>query len=717
MRKKGIMQNDVNDCGIACLATICSYFNFRMPLIKFRELMRCDKDGISMYDICEAAEKVNLEAEPLFGTWEELCTEVFLTGRLPIIAHTLAMNNYNHYIVIKKYKHKKIHVFDPAEGEKVYSENEFRKIWTGNIIVFSRKKDFFEYYYKSQYKKFFSIIKENKRDIIKVLFLSLTIIFIEIIGVKAYQYVVDVYILKDVSSTLRYQLEVFIGNIHMLFFLILLLYLVSTCMSIVRGKILAEVSRKAYKTLLFQFSDKVINLPLIYYEERKNADILNRFSTIKEAANIFVSTLFEGILDAILICSSMLILASINIELFFVVLGLAAFYLFIVMYYRNPLKINSRSVAELENGLLTSLKESIEGIETIKAFSYEEECNKRFKQKIKNYLKQIFYGNKLFVSKNGVENYIEKVGKILIFWLGSIFVVKQIVSLGELVVFQTLITFFLDPIKRIAELQQEIQNGITYFRRLDDVYEATIEMKEKGEEKLSEGIRNIIYEHVCFSYISDQECLSNVNLQIKKGEKVAFIGESGSGKTTLLKLLSKMYETSSGTILINGIDIRDISTSTLRERIIFVSQNMMLFSDTLKNNLTLGNKNISDTEIHKVLEICDLQKVLLKHNMSLESSISGDGYTFSTGERQKIIIARVLLKKPDVIIFDEITSNLDDKTERKLWKKLFSYYEGTTFLIVSHKREIMNYTDRYYVIENGEIISETVNEKDKEENV
>lgn len=250
MRVKGILQNDINDCGVACLATVCSYFNYKVPLIKIRELIKCPEEGISILDICKAAEKLNLNTEALYGTWEELYNEIILTHKLPIIVHTETNEGYQHYIVVYKYFRKKVFVFDPGEGHKVYSRREFCDIWSGYLITFKPEKSFSKYKYINHYKKYIDVVWENKKYICLSIFLFTVIIGLEVIGAMTYQIVIDRYVLGSRDTSFIGQISLIKDNIHIVFFSLIFIYIISFFVEIVEDSVYRNVISQ------YEFDDK-----------------------------------------------------------------------------------------------------------------------------------------------------------------------------------------------------------------------------------------------------------------------------------------------------------------------------------------------------------------------------------------------------------------------------------------------------------------------------
>ncbi len=705
MRINGVMQNDINDCGVACLATICRYYNYNKPLAQFRELIRYNVEGVSIYDICEVAKRVNLEPLVLQGTWEELVKEAEEKKRFPCIAHLCMENNRFHYIVIERCKNNNIYVFDPAIGKRKYSCEEFCKLWTGYVITFHVGNNFKISNYMP-YKRYTGLVKEQKKYFFWVFIFSIIIAGMEVLGVLAYQQIIDKYILGG-NGKIGIQIKGIFNNIHILFMALIGLYIINMFISLVRGFFVARISKNIYLKLFSDFINQVIELPLEFFSSRKIGDVLNRFALIKEVKDVLASVIIIVGMDICIVITSMILLLYISKELFVIGVLPAVIYLIIVYLYKNPIKYNSRNRIEKESDILSNFNEILEGIETIKICCNEEAKKNMLKGKIEQYLGYVYKGDKLDVTKTNLEEIVEKIFNILIFWIGSVLVISGTITLGTLIVFQSLSLIFFDPIKNLTKLQQEIQNTLINFRRLDDIFDVTSEMsysKKKESECLE--IRSIKFRKVCFGYLSNQEIIHDINIEINQTEKVALVGSSGSGKTCLAKLSLHLYNINSGSIEINGININSISNNVLRRKIAYISQNIFLFSDSIRNNLVMNNMEITDEEINKVLDTCKLKEVFNRKKLGLDYLLNERGGNLSVGEKQRLVIARELLKKSDVIILDEATSNLDNGTENSLWKNIFEMYSNKILIIISHRTEVLKYCDRVIVMENGYIEEE-----------
>ncbi|AKL94341.1 ABC-type bacteriocin/lantibiotic exporter [Clostridium aceticum] len=388
--------------------------------------------------------------------------------------------------------------------------------------------------------------------------------------------------------------------------------------------------------------------------------------------------------------------------------------------FNKPIKeINQK---EMENNaqLTSYLVESSNGIETIKAFNAERQAKTETELKFIKLLKTILKGGTIYNIQGSLTNAIATMGGIVILWVGAYKVIQGELTVGRLLVFNSLLAYFVDPVKNFINLQPMMQTAIVASDRLGEILDLELEKSEDEEKKVNpNSLKGTIqFKNIDFRYGTRELVLKNINLTIHQGEKIAFVGESGSGKTTLVKLLMNFYTNEKGDILINEYNIKDINMEKLREKIAYISQDIFMFSGTIKENLCLGNKNITFEEMIQAAKLSSAHDFIndlpLRYNTLLEENATN----LSGGQKQRLAIARALLKKPDILIMDEATSNLDSITEKAIEKTITELNQDTTTIIIAHRLSTIMRCDKIYVMDHGEIVEsgnheELVNNKDK----
>jgi len=279
-------------------------------------------------------------------------------------------------------------------------------------------------------------------------------------------------------------------------------------------------------------------------------------------------------------------------------------------------------------------------------------------------------------------------------------------TIGQLITFNALLYYYLDPFRNLMFLQSILQTGIVASERLGNIFDIELEkIKNESNKIIPENLKNnIIFNNVNFRYENRNFVLQDINFQINQGDKIALVGESGSGKTTLVKLLLRFYNCEKGEILINNINIRDINLDVLRNKIAYVSQETFLFSMSIKENLCLGNPNISFEDILEISKMTKMHDFINELPFRYDTLLIENGNNLSGGQRQRLAIARAILKKPDILILDEATSNLDSLTENTIINVVHNYCKNITTIIIAHRLSTIIRCNKIFVLENGIII-------------
>lgn len=350
--------------------------------------------------------------------------------------------------------------------------------------------------------------------------------------------------------------------------------------------------------------------------------------------------------------------------------------------------------------------ETINGIETIKAFNQENNEKQKTDKLYKKFLKKVFNGNILFLSQQTVTMFVAIVGELVILWFGAAYVIKGELTMGELITFNALLAYFIEPIKNLINLQPSIQTAVVAADRLGEFLDIMPEYDDKSEKVVNNKINfdKLIISKLDFRYGTRDLVLKDINLEIYRGEKIAFVGESGSGKTTLAKLLIRLYEQEKGSIKFDSLDLREFPINQIRNNISYISQDTFLFSGTIKENMLFGNPNASNDDISQVCKMCDLEDYINTLPLKYNTRIEENGKNLSGGQKQRFAIARALLSNPKILIMDETTSNLDYITERSIEKTIKRFSKDMTTIIIAHRLSTIKDCDKIFVFNSGKII-------------
>lgn len=690
-----IKQHDIKDCGAACLATISKQYGLKIPISKIREVAGTDTQGTSAYGIVKAAESVGFTAKGVKASKPE---DIFSDFPKPAIAHVILDGSLLHYVVIHKVTKDEILVADPGKGIVKYKPEDFFKIWTGVLIIMVPAPTFEKGdETKGLFKRFWGLIKVQKNLLGNIFVASILITILGIIGSFYFTFLLDDILPNNLDKSLWIISLAMIG-----------LAVFRVIIEFFRSLLLIHMSQNIDIPLLLGYYNHVIDLPMNFFGTRKVGEIISRFNDAGKIRDAISSATLTLMIDTLMAIVGGVILYMQSSKLFITCFIPLILYLFLVFIFKKSLEDVNRNVME-DNAKLTSyLVESIEGIETVKAFNGERKVNLETEKKFIKFIKSIFkygYVNNL---QGSLKNAVKAVFGICILWLGVYLSLKGEITVGTLISFNALLAYFIEPIERMINLQPELQSAMVAADRLGEILDLEIE-KEKNEDKKINPktlLGDINFKNVDFRYGTRQLVLKNININIKPGEKIALVGESGSGKTTIAKLLMNFYDIEKGEIILNNYNIKDINKEVLRDKTSYISQDSFFFSGTIKENLQFANEDATYEEIIEVCKQAQIHDFINSMPLRYETLLEEKGSNLSGGQRQRLAIARALLKKPEILIMDEATSNLDSITEKAIEKTIEECTTNVTTIIIAHRLSTIMRCDRIYVMDKGEIIEE-----------
>ncbi|EQK37164.1 bacteriocin cleavage/export ABC transporter [Paraclostridium bifermentans] len=695
-----IKQHDYKDCGCACLATICKSYGLKYPISKIREVAGTDKEGTSALGVIKAAEKLGFSAKGIKANKPE---DIFGEIPLPAIAHVVIDNTMLHYVVIHKISEKEIIIADPAKGIVKYKPIEFFNIWTGILIIITPTSDFKKgNEVKGVFTRFFELLKPQKGLLIHIFLASILITVFGIIGSFYFKFLLD----DIVPNNLKQSLTIFsIGFIVLAIFKII--------MEAFRTQLLIHLGQKLDIPLMLGYYEHVINLPMSFFGTREIGEVISRFNDASNIRQAISGVALTMMIDVFMVLIGGGILYSQSPSLFGLTIIPLVIYGIIVYSFKSSIEKVNRETMEKNSKLTSYLIESLNGIETIKAFNSEREVNLETEKRFIKLIKAIFKNERINNIQVTFKRLVESIFAIIVLWIGSTQVLSGSISFGELLTFNALLAYFLDPIENIINLQPTVQTALVAAERLSEILDLELEKSEQEDKKIKpKSLKgNIEFKNIDFRYGTRNLILKNINMTIKKGERIALVGESGSGKTTLAKLLLNFYKCENGEILVNNYNLLDINVESLRDKIAYISQETFLFNGTILENLILGNPYLTYEEVIDACEKAQIHDFINSLPLRYNTLVEENGSNFSGGQKQRLSIARAILRKPEILIMDEATSNLDSITEKAIERTIHDFSEGMTTIIIAHRLSTIMRCDNIYILEKGEI-KEKGNHKD-----
>lgn len=674
-KKNLIRQEGYKDCGPSCLLMIIKHYKGYVDIEELKEMCKTDKNGTTAYHLIEAAKKCGFESYGIKCSLEDINKENII---LPCIAHVIINNSYKHYVVIEKidFKRKRLLIKDPIGQIKYYSFVEFKEIYN-NVLVYLYPNQTIKYNPPISLKKYLlSIIASSTKHLLQIIIISLFILIFSIITTFYMQNMIDNMYSKS--------------KIIFIFILFLLVSCFKVISDFLRNKIIILVNQKIDLNLTYNTFKHIMNLPYRYYRNHTTGEIISKINDLDVVRQVISKLAVSLFIDFPLTIISLIVIYILNFNLFIISLVMLFLYILVLILFRN--KFNEHiDTCITDRSLVTSyMVESINGFETIKGCNMESKVMKKFENKYCTMSNEIYDFENCNNIQYLLKEIINNIGFLIIILIGTILVMNNEITIGQLLTFNALFTYFLEPIRNVIDLDSSYKQAKTAVRKILKLYYS----KESSGiiDKPFKG--NIKFNKVSYSFDDVNYVLKNIDLEIEEKSKVMVIGESGSGKSTLFKMLKKYYDIPRNKILIDDIDINDYISSD----VIYVSQNEILFTDTIKNN-------IDSDDIIKLSKIC-LVDDIIKSQLGYNTLIEENGFNLSGGEKQRIILARALANNFNILIIDEGLSQVDINMERKIIKNLFNNYKDKTIIFISHRLDNMDLFDRVIKIEKGKIESD-----------
>jgi ATP-binding cassette subfamily B protein len=447
-------------------------------------------------------------------------------------------------------------------------------------------------------------------------------------------------------------------------------------------------------------------LPFSYYDNTKTGHIMSRLvNDLRDVVELAHHGPEDLFISVVMLIGSFILLLRIEWRLTLIVFSFIPLILFFTMSKRVKMENAFRKLRSKLSDINAYLENSISGIRVVKAFTNERYEIKRFNKNNEQYKdarKETYKSMAEFLS--GI-NITTDVLNLVVISIGGYFAYRGLITAGDLLAYTMFISYFTQPIRRMANLMQQLQEGMTGFERFVEVMNIKPDIVDKENAvELKDVKGHIQFKDVSFSYNNGgKQVLKDINIDIKPGKTVALVGPSGAGKTTLCHLIPRFYDIDSGAILIDGIDIRDIKLASLRKNIGIVQQDVFLFTGTIKENIAYGDPTKSDEEIIEAAKKASIHDFIMTLPNGYDTNIGEKGVKLSGGQKQRISIARVFLKNPPILILDEATSSLDNQTEILIQKSLDELAKGRTTLVIAHRLSTIKNADEIIVLTNNGI--------------
>lgn len=687
---KVVLQDGIKDCGICSLLSIIRFYGGEVSKEYLREITNTTKDGVSLYNLIEGAKKIGFDAIGVTGKLEDI--EV---NNLPCIVHTIVNKSYKHYIVLYQINNikKEVLIMDPAKGKKTISFSEFNMLTSNNYIFLKPIKQLPFLKNKNIIIKILKDSFNNKRSIIVISLLTILYFLFNIIYSLNFKFLIE--------YSINYKMTL---NILLITYIVLLITLFKNINFLLRNILLSKWnSIFDIKTTTTTYK-QILLLPYLYFKNRTTGEIISRFKDLNVIrdylSNVFCSLTTDLICLIIFLVIMFRYISSVT-SIILLLIILLLIYTCIIKTKKKKLMKNIKKNEEIIN---TYLIQGISNVDTIKGSHLEKRFIDKFLVNYKSFIDIVYKYNRFNELNSFIKTSFNDLIYIIIYSFGSYLVIKEKLNLSSLIVFQSFTTYFLGCIYRIQIILEEYSTYKVSKDRLEELFLIREENFSHSYFFLSYDLKgNIEFKNLSYK-IGSKYLFKNLNLIIKENEKILLSGDSGTGKSTLVKILMRYINIDYGMVKIKDIDINHYHLENIRKNITYVSSNEYLFNDTIKNNISLY-REYQDEEIDKVCKICFVDEIIKSKDTGLNTMIEENGFNLSNGERQRIILARSILKESSIYIFDEALGQIDINKEKKILESIFKYLNNKIIIVISHRFNNKKLFDRVLKLEEG-IINE-----------
>ena len=693
-------QADLKDCGPTCLKIISKYYGKNISIQELRDLSETTRQGSSILGISDALEKIGIRS---LGA--KISLNRLSEAPLPCILHW----NKNHYVVLYEIKNNTYFISDPAYGLIKYTKDEFLKHWIGNnssdeteeslVLLMEPTPKFYESKFDNNHKLNISFLTKYllkyKKYIVQLIIGLVASSLLQLIFPFLTQSIVDVGIKNQdihfIYLVLFAQLALFIGRISI---------------EIIRSWILLHLSTRINISLVSDFFIKLMSLPIAFFDTRMTGDILQRINDHKRIEIVLTSSTLNVLFSMFNLLTFGVILLYYNIQIFLIFLvGSILYFIWISFFLKKQRELDYKQFSQISQEQ-SKVIELINGMQEIKLHNAEKQ--KRWGWE---YLQaQLF---KISIKELELEQYqsvgsdfINELKNILITIWAAKLVIDGNITLGAMLAITYIVGQLNSPISQLIKFIRDFQDAKISLERLSEIHNQEDE-EQQDEQKITSINEDLDLKlnKVSFRYIgSNQLVLKDLDLEIPTKKITAIVGTSGSGKTTLMKLLLKFYEPSDGMMKLGSYDLKNVSQKAWRSQSGVVMQEGYIFSDTIANNIAVGVDYVDKQKLAHAVDVANIQEFIETLPLSYNTKIGMEGVGLSTGQKQRLLIARAVYKNPNYLFFDEATSALDANNEKVIMEKLNTFFKDKTVVVIAHRLSTVKHADQIVVLEQGKIV-------------
>jgi ATP-binding cassette subfamily B protein len=694
-------QYDTKDCGPTCLKIIAKFYGKTIPLSKLRSFTETTRVGSSLLGLSDAAEALGFRS---LGV--KISLEKLQEAPLPCILHW----NKNHYVVLYKIKKDIFYVSDPAHSRLTYSKRDFLKHWIGNnaseqteegvTLLVEPTPNFYNNDFEAEEKSLgFSFLSkylfQYKRFIWQLIIGLIAASLLQLIFPFLTQSIVDVGIQNQD-----------IHFIYLILFAQLALFIGRTAIEVVRSWILLHLSTRINISLVSDFFIKLMNLPIAFFDTRMTGDILQRINDHKRVERILTTSSLSVLFSMVNLIVFSFVLGYYNSSIFGIfAIGSILYFAWITIFLKKRRDLDYKEFSKVSQEQ-SKVIELINGMQEIKLHNAEKQKRWGWEFIQAQLFKVSIEGLSLEQYQSVGSSFINELKNILITVLSAKLVIDGEITLGMMLAISYIVGQLNSPIAQLITFIRELQDAKISLERLSEIHNKEDE-EPPNKELISVIDTNLDFHisNVSFRYIgSDQLVLKNLDLRIPANKITAIVGVSGSGKTTLMKLLLKFYNPFEGSLKIGNYNLMNISQKAWRNLCGVVMQEGYIFSDSIANNIAVGEDYIDKKKLAHAVNVANIKEFIEMLPLSYNTKIGMEGIGLSTGQKQRLLIARAVYKDPSFLFFDEATSALDANNEKVIMEKLNTFFENKTVVVIAHRLSTVKNAHQIVVLDQGKIV-------------
>ncbi len=704
-------QNEVMDCGPACLRMISKYYGHHYSLQTLRQKCFITREGVSLLGISDAAESIGFRTCGVKITGDQLANEAML----PCILYW----NNSHFVVCYKIKRKRggkliFYIADPASQRLQYEEDEFKKCWLGVTLADVNRRGIALLLEPNA--NFANIEEEPERSSKKSLLFFLRYLFPYKSQFAQLALGMALGSVLQMAFPILTQslVDVGIGERNLSFITLILiaqlfLFVSQLAVGYIRSWIMLHINTRVDVALISDFLTKLMKLPLSYFDTKMTGDIMQRIGDHSRIKSLLMSNSFNiifSIFNFFLFAGILGYYHPMILGIFLLGNGLYAIWVLSFMRYRRELDIKRFNQSAGEQSKLIQL---VQGMQEIKLNNCEKQKRWEWERIQAKLFKISIRGLKLSQIQQTGSVFFTQTTQIIISFIAAKAVVDGQMTLGMMMSMTYILGQVSAPIGEFIGFFQSLQDAQISLERLNEIHD------QKDEDQNSEALlhelptcHDIHLDHIRFSYSGAERdyALDDVSLTIPQGKVTAIVGASGSGKTTIVKLMQGFYEPLHGQIKIGNTPLSMIHPRLWRSKTGSVMQESFIFSDTIANNIAVGVDEIDPVRLLHAVRVANIEDFILSLPMGYSTKIGMEGNGISAGQKQRILIARAVYKNPEFIILDEATNSLDTSNERIIMQNLEHFYQGKTVVVVAHRLSTVRNADKIIVIDHGHVAEE-----------